>query len=219
MKFCSPLIAIVLLLGNPRGFSQSFANLDFESADLSGYPIGSVVPTANAFPGWTVNAGSILYDTVTLSGGSISLMDSNSATFWEPTTPIQGNYFVLFENVFASPSGSEPVSIGQTGMIPRSAKSLTFWGDDEGLQITFNGQPLAFEAMGATADYSIYGADISEYAGQTGELLFTAPPFTGGDALDNIQFSRSEIPEPGEFALAVIGGLMLAGQRWRKSSR
>ena len=84
------------------------------------------------------------------------------------------------------------------------------------MQITFNGQPLNFFVTGSTANYNIYAADISEFAGHTGQLLFTVPPYTGSDELDYIQFSSVPVPEPSEFGLAVLGALLLGLRRWRK---
>src|SRR5437667_1888735 len=187
--------ALVLLarLGN----SQGFANLNFESANLTGYSPGSTVPATNAFPGWTVNAQYIPYDDFSLSGESISIMDTNSPFF---TTSIQGKYYALFVPA-NSPSSSQTISLGQTGTIPLGPQSITFWGNIGGLQITFAGQSLAFREIGSTANYNIYAADISAFAGQTGKLLFSLPPFVSNATLDNIQFSSSPVPEPSTLAL------------------
>ena len=110
------------------------------------------------------------------------------------------------------------ISIGQTGRIPFYAKSILFWGDIGGMQITFNDHPLAFTAQSSTVNYTIYGADVSAYAGQTGQLLFTLPPFVGTANLDNIQFSISPVPEPGKIALASIGILFFGFRRWQRTS-
>jgi hypothetical protein len=115
--------------------------------------------------------------------------------------------------------GNNPTtaSIGQTGTIPNTAQSLTFYlGDLYGnFQVSFNGQPLSFMSISNTLNYTIYGADISSYAGQTGQLLFTAPLQIDA-ILDNIQFSSLPIPEPAEFALAVLGALLL-GFHYRRN--
>ena len=122
-----------------------------------------------------------------------------------------------------NPSGNSNASetnsaaIGQTGQIPFSAKSLTFWGTIGGMQATFNGLPIDFIVTGSTANYTIYSADISAYAGQTGQLLLTDPYYgnaLGGPAtIDNIQFSSTAVPEPCAFALAALGGLLLGFRR------
>ena len=175
-------------------------NLDFENANLTGYPPGSTVQATNAFPGWTVNAQYIIYDDVSLSGESISIADIPS---------IQGRYYARFTAGNSSFGGTNTISLGQTGTIPMGTHSIAFWGNISGLQITFAGQSLAFSQTGSTANYNIYAADISAFAGQTGQLLFSAPAFTYPANLDNIQFSPSTVPEPSEFTLSAFGALLL----------
>jgi hypothetical protein len=208
MKFVSVIFTVVaLLLENQPGFAQGFVNLDFESANLTGLPTGSV-PAANAFPGWTVNAQYIIYDDVSLSGNSISIMDANGY----PPFPIQGNYFA-FLNSGNTPGMGIPVSLGQSGTIPLGTQSITFWGNIGGLQITFAGQSLAFSKTGSMAHYNIYAADISAFAGQTGQLLFSLPPYVNSATLDNVQFSSSSVPEPSQLALTALGAVLLGFRR------
>jgi hypothetical protein len=90
------------------------------------------------------------------------------------------------------------------------SQSLSFFGNGGGLVLTFAGQPINFTQTATTPNYNVYGADISAYAGQVGQLLFTVPLGASGGFLDNIQFSTSPIPEPSSFALAGVGGLLLA---------
>ncbi len=97
-------------------------------------------------------------------------------------------------------------------------ESIEFWGDIGGLQITFDNQPLSFVVIGSTANYTIYGADISAFADQTGQLLFTLPPYVGNAELDNIQFSDQPIPEPSVVGLFALGGLLFGLRRKRKTS-
>jgi hypothetical protein len=115
--------------------------------------------------------------------------------------------------------GSGTAAIGQTGQVPLSAQSLVFWGYAGGLQVTFDGQPLNFLGIGSTNNYTIYAANVSAYAGQTGQLLFSDPFYSntqGGPAsIDNIQFSSSVVPEPSELALAALGTLLFGFRRWR----
>jgi hypothetical protein len=109
---------------------------------------------------------------------------------------------------FNYPGSLNTAGIGQTGTIPISAQSLTFWGWAGINDISFNGQTLPLTVISNTADYNIYGANISGYAGQTGQLLFTTVP-GGQDFIDNIQFSTLPVPEPSQFALAALGALLL----------
>ncbi len=193
--------------------SQGFLNLNFESAKIDGNLTFNQIDATNAFPGWTVVAPYIFYDDRSLSGASISIIDTNPPSSF---VPIHRKYYALLIGADPKIYGSTfAISIGQTGQIPSWAASISFWGNDQGMQITFNGQPLDFSVSGSTANYNIYSADISAFAGQTGPLLFTVPPSYGG-TLDNIQFSSSPIPEPGTFALVGLGALLLGWRRYRR---
>ena len=86
------------------------------------------------------------------------------------------------------------------------------------MQGTFNGQPLSFNTISNAASYAVYGADVTAYAGQTGQLLFTLPAFAGSSTLDNIQFSTNPVPEPGAVALAALGAGLLGFTLRRKAS-
>src|SRR5690348_7801569 len=77
--------------------TSAFQNLDFESANLSGFPIGSRVPIGAALPGWSGWTGTsplseVLYDGININGGAISIMDSLTPVFYPP---LQGNYSAL----------------------------------------------------------------------------------------------------------------------------
>ena len=60
-------------------------------------------------------------------------------------------------------------------------ESVQYYGTTP-LSITFQGQQIPQYVLGSTSTYTIYGADISAFAGQTGELRFS-----GGGFLDNVQ--------------------------------
>ena len=143
-----------------------------------------------------------------MTGGSISIIDTNA--LYNPNQ-IQGKYFAWFVGSDpSSPYGVTTISLSQTGLVPATAKSILFWAVNEGgMQITFNGVPLNFGAMSSTANYTVYGADISAYAGQVGSLMFSAPPGAGGK-IDNIQFSNTAVPEPSSLALLALGGWFLS---------
>ena len=210
------LLAVAMAIGQLCR-SQGFVNLDFEDATviLDGGP-NSIV-ASSAFPGWTIS-GVVGYNTVSLGGAAVILEDAN-APVTNPLDislllPLQGNYSVLVDYLSAS--------IGQTATIPNTAQSLTFFSIQSGLQVTFNGQNIPFSAIGNGvnvdngANYTIYGANIASYAGQTGQLLFTTPGY-GVALLDNIQISSTSVPEPSEFALGALGTLLLGFRRWRNS--
>jgi hypothetical protein len=209
-KIFSNLFLVIFLLAAQQGFSQGFVNLDFEDAtiDVSGSFQNFV---AKAFPGWTVTAPYIIYDATSLSGGSISIFDSKPP-YSLPS--IQGTYFVWMFGSGTSPNYGT-ISLGQTGQVPIGTQSISFWGLNTGLQITFAGQSLNFVQTGTTGNYNIYTADITAYANQTGLLLFSAPVGSGNNFIDNIQFSSNPVPEPSVLALTALGASFLGFRRRR----
>jgi len=200
-----------------RAQAQGFVNLDFEGASLAAYGDGpAIVPTPDALPGWVayvngIAQDEIFYNTVPLSLAEVTIQGPASEF-----TPISGHYTVWLWGEYR-PSGGPgaSASIGQTSEVPLSSQTLTLWGAIQGIQVTFNGQGLGFQVTGSVGDYSIYTADISALAGQTGELRFTAPVNQVG-VIDNIQFSNIPIPEPGVLSLFALG---LLGLGWHGRRR
>jgi hypothetical protein len=205
---------------------SNFQNLDFEDATIVYGAQGAYA--SDALPGWTAYLGGapqtyILYNDVPLSDAAVALLGPGSATFG--FVPIAGNYSLMLWGEFNPeqiPVFTNCAAISQTGQISASTKSISFWGTIGGMQVTFNGQALSFAVIGSTATYNIYAADISRYAGQTGQLLFNNPPYsntTGGPAtLDNIQFSDQPAPEPTALTLLSISALCL-GWRIKRSKQ
>jgi hypothetical protein len=220
MNRISSIIALVLLLGKSSGLSQGFVNLNFENAVLSPDPNSPYYPNAvyasNAIPGWTAYIGGvpqtdIFYDNISLGAPAVILQDTNG--FFQP---LQGRYSLLIQG--SSLDSPISASIGQTGLLPNNAVSLFFFLSlNSSLQVTFNGQPISLVQVASTPNYDVMGGNISAFAGQTGQLLFTSPGNSGFGLVDDIQFSPSPIPEPGVFALSAVGVLMLAIRRRRKS--
>ncbi len=192
-------------------FGQTqFQNLNFEKPikPLVMDDLGEVA-TSDAVPGWTVyNSGGghaqrMIFDTVSLGEPRVSLQSSVSP--WGP--PIQGQYSVLLQ---ANTFGLTTTAIGQVGQIPANAMSLRFYGRMS-LEVTFEGQPLSLIQTGTGLAYDVIGADVSAFAGQTGELRFTSAniPVSTFIFLDAIRFSPAAIPEPGICALLTLGALGL----------
>ena len=143
--------------------------------------------------------GDIIYDTVSLGDPAISIHDANG------TIPIlQGNYTVRLQPTF--PSGAVFPAIGQFGTIPVTARSLQFYADGFPA-VLFGGQQLGLVTLATTPTYSLFAAEVSGFANQTGELRFS-----GDISLDNIFFSSQAIPEPSVPAFFALGTLFLT---WR----
>jgi len=212
------IIIIVQLFGLCSCFGQGFVNLNFESATISSHPeIGSDAYTA-VLLGWTFGANynyvngdsnSIPYNNIALDAAAVDLEGTNNS--FGPSA-IQGRYSIFIQGGSSADPDTNGASIMQNGKIPATAKSITYWGD--ALQASFNGQSLAFSAIGSGSGYTIWQGDISAYAGETGQLEFTAPWQTSG-MLDNIQFSTTPVPESSTLALSALGGLLLAWRRWK----
>jgi len=207
------LIWLVVILANvlQRTLGQGFLNLDFESADLSAYGNGAQsVPTITAIPYWTAYAfgnprSDVWFNGIYPSGSGVCIENSNNP-FGLPQ--VQGGNFIVVQG-----SNSRfyvgSAAIGQTGQIPSWAMSMILWGamGTATTNVTFNGVflPLSltsvvYDSSGTNYAYAIYSADVSTFAGQTGELRFTA--YANQVLLfDNIQFSTSPVPEPSVISL------------------
>jgi hypothetical protein len=208
---------LTLLLGIQRSHSQGFVNLNFERATVVFAGDSFHIYASNAIPGWTAYLGGnpqtiIGYDTVSLGGAAVFLQDTTNNV--GGLAPLQGLYSVLLEGSTASTPTT--AALGQTGQIPESARSLTFLLSlNSSLQVTFDAQNIPLVQLGSAPNYDIMGGDISSFAGQTGQLLFAAPPSTGYGLFDDIQFSSASIPEPETLALFSCGALLLGLCRWR----
>ena len=215
------LISILLVLVQ-SGHAQGFVNLDFEDAVITQDSNPHEVNASDAIPAWTayingVPQTDIIYDTINLDSAGISIHDTSTDYF----PPLQGNYSIFLQgdnnaDPINYPAFTKSASIGQYGQVSPIAKSMTFYGYNlVRFQLTFNGINIPYYPVGSEANYTIYGADISADAGQTGQLVFTAL-YNGGGILDNIQFSQSSVPEPSEFALVTMGTLLLSFCRRRR---
>lgn len=201
------LIFCALLSAKAQG---TFQNLDFEQANI--VPVGgsdtNLVEASAALPYWSVYVNSnpqtsILYDTATAGGPAVSIQDSLSPV----AQVLQGNYSVLLQ---VGVENGSSVAIGQTAQLPQDAASIIFYTEGpQNLQLTFASNLIPLVQIGATASHSIFSGDISSYAGQSGELRFTATYFSSL-TLDNIQF----VPEPSAFVLFAFGGLFFGLCRW-----
>jgi hypothetical protein len=208
-------VLILMLAFGRVCFSQGFVNLDFESAKVipvvgdSNYP--NAVAITNAVPGWSVFGtmnGNMLCNLPSIGTTSVILLATNGV--------ITGNYSVQLEGGFSF----FPATISQTGLVPFSAQSILFAAQQGGtglLNVSLGGQDLPLSVVSTGMNYTLYGADVSAFAGQRQELMFSASS-TGINnwTIDNIQFSATPIPEPGVFGLFALGGTLLGLRRWKK---
>ena len=207
------IIFVMWMAGIRSACTQGFVNLDFENASLVGYGAGAVLAT-NAIPGWTAYLGgvpqtNINYDIGGTGGIEVSIIGA---------TTIQGNYYMLLQgSISVAPSVNEPASIGQTGTIPATARTLIWWGEGPDV-LSFDGHILPVTGAGFMDHFRILEADVSAYAGETGQLLFSSTRYgpVPGDFIDNIQFSSSPIPEPGALSLFALGvvGFVWQHRKW-----
>ena len=200
-------LGMLIAAGDAVG-QGSFQNLDFEHPALPLMPVDFQVPITKALPGWTgyiggVQVDYVIYNTISIGSSEIDLQGPGSL---EPI--LEGSYTL---GMGPSTQGL-PTAIAQVGIVPSSAKSLSFYVyDDSAFTVTFWGTQIPVSVVGSTSTARILGGDISAFAGQTGELRFQ-----GGGELDFIQFSDQAVPEPGVFGLWALG-MVLVG--WRVLGR
>src|ERR1700733_3410142 len=95
------LITLILIM-KQIGYTQGFTNLNFESANVSGYsPDSEDVPITKALPGWSAYISNssatntetqVWYDGISLASALISVVDTNVPFSY--FDPLQGRYSV-----------------------------------------------------------------------------------------------------------------------------
>jgi len=223
MKNTLLTLAFIIIWTGLLQAQGTFQNLDFESARIifDDPPYYKSIATTNALPDWSAFSGTNQLTNIPYgSGGLISPVMLRSQT---NGGSLSGNYSVFLGFNSASPQPGNTIgSISQTGRVPADALSLLFevgTGFYDGpLTISLGGQDLSYIAISNASNYTLYGADISTFAGQTETLTFTAG-VNGGLAnaeLDNIQFSQVAIPEPSAISLICLSSGVLFYVRKRK---
>ncbi len=201
----------------------TFQNLDFEAAKLVFLTPGKpLIATSNALPGWTAALGNrpvAAVPYVAWGGAGVGLWGIYGSS-------IDGSFSA---GLAATVDGT--ASISQTGLVPADARSLLFKVSYGGAGasrstdiVSLGGQSLPLSALSSGAAFTLFGADISRFAGQTETLSFYSslsdpdPLGPPGYALDDIAFSPQIVPEPGGAALFLLGLGMLASVRRRGGS-
>ncbi len=218
------LLALLLLIGR-SGWTQGFANLDFEQAvivtdpSVPYYPYG--VYASYALPGWTavgfISPTYILYNDISLGATSVTLCGANSS--YSPSA-LSGLFSIDLYG--GSGVGLSAASISQTGLVPANAISIRFiakgvpqpFGGP--LLVSVGGQNIPYFAISTDQNYTVYAGDISAYAGQVAQLTFSAPNGVNNYwEFDDIQFSSIPVPEPSTLGIVGLGVLLLGIRRWK----
>ncbi|MGO8701814.1 MAG: hypothetical protein ACLQVY_29375 [Limisphaerales bacterium] len=194
----------------------TFQNLDFEEADVSGDHVNSLVATSSAFPFWqafydTTPATEVWYDSISTGAPLISIVDGQAGPV------IQGNY-----SAYLFSASSTVTTLSQTGLVPVGAQSIQMEASEYfgSFFVLLGGQAVNMVAIQSFPNYTLYGGNISAWAGQFATLSITEGLPTGLPhqspsylELDNITFSPNAVtatPEPSTVALTALEGLLFA---------
>jgi hypothetical protein len=194
------------LSANAQG---TFQNLNFEQANpiSAGNPYPpEYVTVTSAVPDWSVYYGNAQQTVMTYNAPGLG---STLATLLGPSSPvpvIDGNYSVLLQGG----ETASAASISQTGTIPSGMQSLLFEAQpgEGSFDVLVGTQIVPFSAVGSGPNYTLYGANISAWAGQTEQLTFSALPGVNNWTIDDISFSPQAVPEPSMLALTGLGALL-----------
>ena len=234
-----------LLLSAVGATGQSpFQNLDFEMATITPAPAGYTpwnahqpISAADALPFWTVREDttvcSAIWGAYGLDETSVNLVNGGP----HPDYPaLQGVYSLqLYASTMGPPEYFQSASISQTGLIPAGTHSIWFLMEispvagmmQSSPSITINGTPINISPMSSSGGVITMAGDISAFSGMTADLsiqctadriIRSGPPYTFENiyTLDAIQFSPTEVPEPGCFGLFALGALLLGHRGHRQ---
>lgn len=210
---------VAILISSAQGQGTvTFQNLDFEQASIPNVPAGQIgadVATIAGAPGWTVYAHSdglsestMLHNNLSLGSAAVAILGPS----WSSSGILQGSYMLLLQASW--PGMAVKPAIAQTGTIPATAGSVLYSSKTlHGMpSVSFAGQTLPVSILGGSQEsgYTL-SADLSAFAGQTGELRFF-----GDGYLDDIRFSS--VPEPSAGGLLALGGILFARRIAKRES-
>jgi hypothetical protein len=219
-----------LCLSATLGYAQgTFQNLDFESANVPVLPSGQqgFTTPAAGLPGWTVYygtnqfTGQIFHNDVSEGAVSVSILGPHYNAQFSPPI-IDGSFSAVVQ---AGGSATQiAASIAQTGMIPVGSRSIQLdvspFSSQDLVTVSVGGQNIPLVPLSTRSSYTVFEGDISAFAGQTEQLMISAPPIAAdlfnSDVIDDIVFSSQSAPEPGSLALLSCAGLLFGCSRWRR---
>ena len=224
MKTLSSVAFLCVILARAGNAQFAFQNLGFESAQLT--PVladhfGGRVSIDLALPGWVGYTGPrqatfALHNNFNVGSPGISILGPNWTT---NNGIIAGRYTVLLQTGGLQ-EGFVSTWISQTGLVPEGSSSIRLKALGTDFSVSFAGQNISLVELSTGPNYTLYGGDISSFAGQSGELTLTAlavaPDNLSHNVLfDSIGFSPVAVPEPGVVSLfgAAILILMARGRR------
>jgi len=225
--FCS-----LIVFQTATNFSQGFINLGFESAVITPIPDDPYqrVQFDRAIPGWTGRTSTnvqyaALYNNLYLDSTGIGIHGTNS-----PYAPVIAGRFSVYlqARVGLGLEGYPPMtlveaSLTQTGLVPVNTQSLRFKGGGSNFHVSLNGQTLSLTPLQVdAAGFTLYGADVTIFAGNTCELRFTAAPIgfhyfdQASLYLDSIAFSTQAVPEQRTTVLSMLGIFLFCASRRKR---
>jgi hypothetical protein len=198
--------------------AANFENLNFESANIGSTIFSTSVPVSSALPDWMVTIGGVQQTDVGVNAFSTGAPAVSLIAPGGPLPAIDGDYSVFL-------TGSTAIaSISQTALIPSGTQSLFFeaqqgtgGGGNGALAVTVGTESIPITPVAIEPTYTLYGANLSAWAGDTEDLTFSALDATSGLnnwELDDISFSQTALtPEPIPLILTAIGGLLFAARK------
>lgn len=220
------LFGIVALLGwAPAASAQgAFQNLNFEKADLPVLAEGQSggflsVPVSSALPGWHTFIGN---QEIANVSHNVDSLGAANVTVYGPAyvgTIIQGLFSVSLQAGANAPNPLQrDVTISQVGIVPSNAGLLeiSIGIDAQNYSVELAGTSLSLTPVASTAQYTLYQADVSQFAGTLQELrltsIWTSDRRLNPVEFDNIQFIA--VPEPSIMILLFVGvGALWAARR------
>lgn len=230
VQFCGGLLVSALAA---TAFGQgAFQNLDFESPILPLVHVNrgfDFVMASNSIPGWTIFLGAsqqdaLLYNNYFVGTAVVGLLGPEWTSFPQR---IAGNYSVTLQGGSNPANVSELVSaaIAQSSLVPASALSVQirvreFINIGQGqFTVSLGEQNIPMLALSTAPDHTLFGGDISNFAGLTRELRIAAiatPAYFSSFVIDSIVFSNQPVPEPNVLGLFACGCAVLGWRLFRK---